>query len=453
MKSKLYLSLVLLALAFAPLRFAYSQIEGTPHKVDYQGHLLASGGGNLSPGQATNFTIEFRIWDMQTGGSNPPNVKWAEQQVVTVSDGDFSVRLGEGAVIGSEPHPELNTVFTQAERYLGITVKVLNQTNGEIVPRLAFLASPYSLATERAKTADSVSQTAGTSMLGTTTITTLTVSGPVSVDGSNYMQFGNGVANKNGDAGKIGYQLFSPDSLDIVGAGTSGSNRKINFVAEGGANFTGAVSAPSFNGGSFTGTSFSGNGSNLTSLQGSNLNTGTVDVTKLVAAVQNALCPTGTIVAYAGSTAPAGWLMCDGTVYLNSQYQNLSNLIGSRFGTTSAGQNFRVPDFRGRFLRGRDGLAGNDPDAGTRVFSNIGGATGDNVGSLQADDFKKHNHNNGNYNQLLQIDGNYTVNSADFDNGFTEPNLHAPAPMKDAPLVGGNETRPKNISVNYIIKF
>ncbi len=59
---------------------------------------------------------------------------------------------------------------------------------------------------------------------------------------------------KESNAGKIGYQLFTADALDIVGAGTTGSNRKIKLWAEGGATFTGALSvtgALSKGGGSF----------------------------------------------------------------------------------------------------------------------------------------------------------------------------------------------------------
>jgi hypothetical protein len=61
-----------------------------------------------------------------------------------------------------------------------------------------------------------------------------------------------GLAGKNGDAGKIAYQRWS-DALDIVGAGTSGNNRKIQFYAEGGASFNGSVNvASAVNANSFT---------------------------------------------------------------------------------------------------------------------------------------------------------------------------------------------------------
>src|SRR6476661_7737958 len=69
----------------------------------------------------------------------------------------------------------------------------------------------------------------------------LHVTGNVKIDGTNELEFGAGVSGKEANAGKIGYTTFTADALDIVGAGTSGGNRKIKFWNEGGAAFRGAV--------------------------------------------------------------------------------------------------------------------------------------------------------------------------------------------------------------------
>jgi hypothetical protein len=66
----------------------------------------------------------------------------------------------------------------------------------------------------------------------------LAAAGPVKIDGKNSLEFGAGVAGKNSEAGKIVYQAWDY-ALDIVGAGTTTSDRKISFWAEGGAGLLG----------------------------------------------------------------------------------------------------------------------------------------------------------------------------------------------------------------------
>ena len=54
-----------------------------------------------------------------------------------------------------------------------------------------------------------------------------TPTGDAKLAGTNAIEFGQGVT-KESNAGKIGYQKFS-DALDVVGAGRTGSNRKLKF--------------------------------------------------------------------------------------------------------------------------------------------------------------------------------------------------------------------------------
>lgn len=55
--------------------------------------------------------------------------------------------------------------------------------------------------------------------------------------------------------------------------------------------------------------------------------------------------PAGVIAAFAGSTAPTGWLLCDGREYDRRTYPELARVFGNGF-------KFRVPDLRGRFVLG-----------------------------------------------------------------------------------------------------
>ena len=58
----------------------------------------------------------------------------------------------------------------------------------------------------------------------------LHVNGMVKLDGTNNMEFGAGIAGKELNAGKIGYNSFGSGALEIVGAGTNATNRAVIFL-------------------------------------------------------------------------------------------------------------------------------------------------------------------------------------------------------------------------------
>jgi microcystin-dependent protein len=58
--------------------------------------------------------------------------------------------------------------------------------------------------------------------------------------------------------------------------------------------------------------------------------------------------PVGSIVVYAGSTAPEGWLMCDGALYDVLAYPELFDILEFTYGSNAAKSAFRVPDLTGR---------------------------------------------------------------------------------------------------------
>ncbi len=64
--------------------------------------------------------------------------------------------------------------------------------------------------------------------------------------------------------------------------------------------------------------------------------------------------PPGTISAFAGAVAPAGWLLCDGQVVDREAWPALFAAIGTAYGSGDGSTTFRLPDARGRVLVGRD---------------------------------------------------------------------------------------------------
>ena len=138
--------------------------------------------------------------------------------------------------------------------------------------------------------------------------------------------------------------------------------------------------------------------------------------------------PAGKVAYFAMSTAPAGYLKCNGAEISRTTYANLFAAIGTTFGVGDESTTFNLPDLRGEFIRGFDDERGID--------------SGREFGSAQSDELKSHKHSimwrvdltsGGNKNAY-----NATAGSA-ADEGIT--------------ATGGAETRPRNIALLACIKY
>jgi hypothetical protein len=245
--------------------------------------------------------------------------------------------------------------------------------------------------------------------------------------------------------------------------------------------------------------------------------------------------PSGIILPYAASTAPTGWLECDGGDTSMTTYEDLYDVIGNDYGlntgavttfdnatetatsnghgltendvievsnsggalptgltantkyyavtvttntfqlatsadgsatpfsddgsgTTRFHSEMKVPDIRGTFIRGWDHGATNDPDAATRTDRGDG-TTGDYVGTKQADEVEAHTHgNSGAHTHTVRTTaiGNGTDRVQGTSAGSAANNIDVSAAAlstsHEHTSVGGNENRPVNINMMYIIK-
>ena len=78
------------------------------------------------------------------------------------------------------------------------------------------------------------------------------------------------------------------------------------------------------------------------------------------------ILPTGAVTDYAGSTAPAGWLLCDGSAVSRATYAALFSKISTTFGVGDGSTTFNVPDCRGKAAIG----AGTGSITETRAAAN-----------------------------------------------------------------------------------
>ncbi len=93
----------------------------------------------------------------------------------------------------------------------------------------------------------------------------------------------------------------------------------------------------------------------------------------------------GIIHAYAGSTAPDGYLLCDGQAVSRTDYAALFAAIGTTYGAGDGSTTFNVPDLQGRFPLGAG--AGNGLTART-----VGQNGGEESHTLTADEMPAHTH-------------------------------------------------------------
>ncbi|CAK0753042.1 hypothetical protein CCP3SC1_2180003 [Gammaproteobacteria bacterium] len=77
----------------------------------------------------------------------------------------------------------------------------------------------------------------------------------------------------------------------------------------------------------------------------------------------------GEIRVFAGSFAPGGWFLCNGSTVSVSQYQALFALLGTTYGGDGV-NTFGLPDLRGRF----NIAVGNGPGLTHRALGEKGGS-------------------------------------------------------------------------------
>ena len=418
-----------------------------PDAISFQGRALTATGALMGAGTPVNRTVTFRIWD-HPSNSLVTNLLYSEQQVVTIAEGEFSVLIGTGTATAgtpltySETEKGLPTVkisdaFGGVTRYLGVTIDDgTAAVDNEISPRQQFVTSTYAM---RAKVAEGVDSSAiTTAMLANNSVTTTQVGdaaittsklAPNAVTATQIVDATITTA-KLADASVTTAKIADANVTTAKLADANVTTAKLADSAVTTAKLaTGSVNSTAILDGAITGTDIA--------------NT-TIPLAALVSAVQQALVPAGTIHAYGGSTVPAGWLRCDGTLYNGSTYPALYAAIGINFGGYSG--YFNVPDLRGRFLRGWSNGSGRDPDAASRYGEYSGQTGGDKIGSIQGDQLKSHNH----YIARTVVDANADHWFDWYSGRASTEDGHWAGQYTES--TGGNETRPINVSVNYIIK-
>ncbi|WP_143305948.1 phage tail protein [Chitinophaga vietnamensis] len=176
-----------------------------------------------------------------------------------------------------------------------------------------------------------------------------------------------------------------------------------------------------------------------------------------------ATLPPGAVVAFAGKVADTvapfesiiasyGWLICDGRSLKMADYPVLYQVIGTLYNAKDdPADSFRLPDYRGRFLRMANmdaPPAYGDPDTAERQLYN--GTQDSGIGSLQDDALHDHTHfypliggtpgkTGKSPEKVIPVSIDVQTDKVDNERGRIKLSQH--------------ETRPRNIYVYYIIRF
>jgi microcystin-dependent protein len=426
----------------------YNSNSQIPGAISYQGILTDQNGKDtLAHG---TYKMTFEIYDQKSDGT----AIWSEaHDSVEVSGGLFSVYLGGGKLIGGT---HISDLAFDKQYFLKVSYKPSGASGVfSFDDRLPFATSPYAFNTKRIDGNQLDAKTPKKDQV-------------LKYDGQNW--------TPQNDSTGGNFPTLESDSGIVVTTGTNtiritGVNIKANSPIE----ITSSNGILTIN----------LNKVPLSKIDNGNAQKGQTLKWNGAEWAPAFDMPIGTVVAFAGEDVqlPDGWLYCDGSAYLQSDYQDLYKLISLKYGNSGANSNyFSVPDYRGLFLRGVDTSfskgesKGYDPDRHSRIRPNENAtATGNRVGSLQMDAITEHYHfefstlqstNDGSAAMYKTDQANRAV-AAYFNNSGGNNSIYNyelvsdPGGVATGGLSSGvipnslnisTESRPKNAYVNWIIK-
>ena len=94
---------------------------------------------------------------------------------------------------------------------------------------------------------------------------------------------------------------------------------------------------------------------------------------------------TGVITAFGGSSAPTGWLLCDGSAVSRSTYADLFAIVSTTYGNGDGSTTFNVPNLKGKVPVGKD--------AAQTEFDTLGETGGAKTVTLSSSEMPSHVHN------------------------------------------------------------
>jgi len=179
--------------------------------------------------------------------------------------------------------------------------------------------------------------------------------------------------------------------------------------------------------------------------------------------------PTGSVFCMAVVSIPTGYLECNGAAVSRSTYSALFAIIGVNYGSGDGSSTFNVPDLRGEFVRGVD--RGRGIDSGRNVATSQGGANASHnhsislsgttstkslTGSVRriSEGFRGYGTADGVFTKTFDANNPVTGSSSNSPTGGFSMDASHNHTFSASGTSGsqGDEARPRNVAMLYIIK-
>ena len=154
-----------------------------------------------------------------------------------------------------------------------------------------------------------------------------------------------------------------------------------------------------------------------------------------------ATIPSGVVIPFAGSTAPQGYLLCDGRAVSRTDYPYLFDTIGTTYGEGDGSTTFNLPNLQDKFVQG----AGTNA-VGTEMSAGLPNITGNHTtydynSSSSSGAFTKSVLN---WNSSPRMEGSSNA-------PYSQITLNA---SRSSSVYGNSDTvQPPSVVMNYIIKY
>ena len=171
--------------------------------------------------------------------------------------------------------------------------------------------------------------------------------------------------------------------------------------------------------------------------------------TEIIRPNEDSIFEIGSIYGSARSTAPTGYLLCDGSLVSRTIYNRLFNAIGTTYGSGDGSTTFAIPDLVGAVPRG----AGTSIDYKQDVTVTLGAKDDDAVQTHQHDLSRPIWVGQGSIGSFGANSDNSVVYGG-YDYGSLEWGWSTnPLKINNNNERTATETKMKNVGVNFFIKF